>query len=181
MNYMKKTLLCLSLSLLLTTVIYTAPALSMSHEEIFHWVAQELEIEKDYPMPQIIVVSKAELQRVFKKDTEQSYQRWVEEYGENKAKETMDLYLNEVLGLFNPKAKVIYVGSFMEQCKFNSIVAHEITHYFQVLEEGIIDTQSAGFEYIHLFREMQAGKIMDNYMKAFCASPASNEEMASKH
>lgn len=181
MKYMKKTLLCLSLSLFLTTVIYRAPALSMSHEEIFHWVAHELEIEKDYPMPQVMVVSKAELQRVFKKDSEQSYQRWVEEYGENKAKETMDLYLNDLLGLFNPKARVIYVGSFMEQCKFNSIVAHEITHYFQVLEEGTIDTQSDGFEFMHLFREMQAGKIMDEYMKAFCVSPAGNEEMASNH
>jgi predicted SprT family Zn-dependent metalloprotease len=93
----------------------------------------------------------------------------------------MDLYLNDLLGLFNPKAKVIYVGSFMEQCKFNSIVAHEITHYFQVLEEGIIDTQSTGFEYIHLFREMQAGNIMDMYMKAFCVSPDSDGEMASNH
>ncbi|MEE9612864.1 MAG: hypothetical protein V3W19_16545 [Desulfatiglandales bacterium] len=178
---MKKILLCLSLSLLLTTLIYRAPALSMSHEEIFKWVAQELEIEKDYPMPQIIVVSKAELQRVFKKDSEKSYQRWVEEYGENKAKETMDLYLNDLLGLFNPKAKVIYVGSFMEQCKFNSIVAHEITHYFQVLEEGTIDPQSTGFDYTHLFREMQASKIMDMYMKAFCVSLAGDGEMASKH
>jgi len=170
MKYINKTLLCLSLSLLLTIVIYRGQALSMSDEEIFNWVARELEIDKDYPMPQIIVVSKEKLQIVFRKESEQSYQRWVKQYGENTAKETMDLYLKEVIGLFLPKAKVIYVGSFMEPCRFNSIVAHEITHYFQVMKDGLINPRAIGFDHIHISREMQANDIANRYMKTFCAN-----------
>ncbi len=168
MKYINKTLLCLSLSLLLTIVIYRGQALSMSNEEIFNWVARELEIDKDYPMPQIIVVSREKLQIVFRKESAKSYQRWVKEYGENTAKKTMDLYLKEVIGLFIPKAKVIYVGSFMESCKFNSIVAHEMAHYFQVMKDGLINSRAIGFDHIHLSREMQASDIANRYMKAFC-------------
>lgn len=167
-NHLKKTLLCLSLSLLLTFVIERGEASGMSFEEIFHWVACELEIDKDYPMPQIKVVSKQELQRVFKQESERSYQRWIRRYGENEAKKAMDLYLKEVIGLFVPKLKVIYVGSFMEPCKFNSILAHEITHYFQVMEDGPVDSRSIGFESIHFVREMQANKIANKYIETFC-------------
>ncbi len=179
MKNMNKILFCLSLLLLQTLLIDNSKALSMSYEEIFIWVTRELEVEKDYPMPQIMIVSKKELLRVFRKDTEQSYQRWVGEYGEAEAIKTMNLYLKEVIGLFNPKTKVIYVGDFMEPCEFNSIVAHEMTHYLQVLEYGTADLESIGFDDVHLFREMQASKIGNEYVKTHCVSTDSNPYMAS--
>ncbi len=54
--------------LLLTTVVFSVPVLSMTNEEIFNWVAREFKIEKDYPMPGIKVVPREELQREFKKE-----------------------------------------------------------------------------------------------------------------
>jgi hypothetical protein len=164
----KKTLLCICLFLTLTIVVNIEQALSMSDQEIFNWVARQLNINKEYPMPKILVVSKEELQDAFKKQTEQSYQRWIKEYGENTAKETMNMYLTEVIGLFNPKSKVIYVGSFMEPCRFKSIVAHEITHYLQVMENGQVELGSALFDNVHFFRELQANGITNDYVKAFC-------------
>ncbi len=181
MKYRKKPLLCLSLSLLLTIVIFRGLALGMPYEEIFKWVASELKIEKYYPMPQIFVVSKEELQRLFRKDNQKSYGRWVEEYGEDEAKKTMDTYLKGVIGLFNPKTKVIHVGSFIKPCKFDSIVAHEITHYLQVMEEGEKDSQEFGFTEVHFFREMQAYNIGEKYTENLCAQPGSSKKMASNH
>lgn len=168
MKVFRKSILCMSLSLLLTIVVFKGLALSMSHEEIFSWVARELKIDTDYPMPQINVVPKEELQKVFRKESWRSYKQWVTEYGESQAKKTMDLYLNEVIGLFNPKTKIIYVGNFMEPCNFDSIVAHEIVHYMQVMKDGQVDLQSMGFDSVHFFREMQASNIAKKYMKAFC-------------
>jgi hypothetical protein len=168
MTPMKKTLLCLSLSLILTLVIHRGKALSMSHEEIFNWVSQEIGVDKDYPMPQIRIVSKKELQNVFRKDTEQSYQRWVGKYGEAEAIKTMNLYLKEVIGLFNPKTKVIYVGDFMEPCEFNSIVAHEMTHYLQVMAYGTADSQSDGLDDVYYYRELEASVIGNRYVKTHC-------------
>lgn len=169
MKIVKKNLMCFTFSLLLTTVVFSAPVLSMTKEEIFNWVAVELKMEEDYPMPEIKVVPREELQGEFKKNIENSYQRWVEEYGEITAQETMDRYLSEVIGLFDPKTKIIYVGDFMESCKFDSIVAHEVTHYFQIMKFGRAQPGSMGFEDTHFFREMQAEHIGRKFIEDLCA------------
>jgi hypothetical protein len=120
-------------------------------------------------MPQIKLVSKEGLQRLLRKDVEKSYQGWVEEYGEAEAKTAMDLYLKEVIGLFHPETKAIYVGDFMEPCKFNSIVAHEITHYLQDLEDDSIHPPSGELADVHFFREMQASQIENRFVETHCA------------
>lgn len=167
--------------MLLTIVIFRGLALGMPYEEIFNWVANELKIEKYYPMPQIFVVSKKELQRLFRRDNQKSYARWVEEYGEDEAKKTMDTYLKGVIGLFNPKTREIHVGSFIKPCKFGSIVAHEMAHYLQIMEEGEKDYQESGFTEVHFFREMQAYNIAEKYTENLCAQPGSSKKMASNH
>ncbi|MDP6180085.1 MAG: hypothetical protein QGG48_09360 [Desulfatiglandales bacterium] len=163
--------MCLSLSFLLTIVMFRGLAFDMPYEEIFKWVASELKIEKYYPMPQIFVVSREELQKLLRKDNQKSYARWIEEYGGDEAKKTMDTYLKGVIGLFNPKTKVIHVESFIKPCNFDSIVAHEMTHYLQVMEEGEKDSQESGFIEVHFFREMQAYNIGEKYTETICAQP----------
>ncbi len=177
MKHVRKTILCLSLTLLLAIVIFRGQALSMSHEvsheEIFNWVAHKLKIDIDYPMPQINVVPKEMLQRVFRKQSALSYKQWVKELGKDEANKTMDMYLKEVIGLFDPKTKIIYVGSFLDPCKFDSIVAHEIVHYLQVMKDGRVNPHSIRFDNVHFLREMQASDIAQKYMKTFCENQES--------
>ena len=173
-TYTNKILTGLSLSLILSIVTYTGPALSMSHEEIFHWVANEIAVKKHYPMPEIRIVPKKDLQRVFRKGSEQSLKRWAGMYGEEAASEMMDQYLNEVIGLFNPKDQIIYVGSFMEPCRQESIIAHEFTHYLQVMEKGTVDLQSNAADAMRMSHELEAGDIENKFRKTFCTPGAAD-------
>ncbi len=165
-----KILTCSILTLILSVIVHTGTALCLSPEEIFNWVANELEIKNDYPMPEIRIVPKEELQTVFRQGNEKSLKRWAGMYGDETANEIMDQYLKEVIGLFNPKAKVIYVGSFMEPCKRESIIAHEFTHFFQVMENGTPDLGSGDADAVRLFQEMKASKVENEFKKTFCVS-----------
>jgi hypothetical protein len=62
----------------------------------------------------------------------------------------------------------------MEPCKQQSIIAHELVHYIQHMQEGEVPLDSKNSENVHLFREMQAGKIEKDFNKAFCDEPDSN-------
>ncbi len=106
--------LLLCMAMFATINGYTQPAQGMRVEEIFHWVSQQLKVSTDYPFPQVLVIGREDLEIVWRRKNTQSYQSWVEDYGENKARETMDQLLDELLGLFVPKTKIIYVGNFME-------------------------------------------------------------------
>jgi hypothetical protein len=152
-------------------MVQPGPALCLSPEEIYNWVANELEIKKDYPMPEIRIVQRKELQTEFRKGSEKSFKRWAGMYGDETASEIMDTYLKEVIGLFNPKAKVIYVGSFMEPCRQESIIAHELTHYFQVMENGTPSIGSYQGDTLRYSQEMKAGKIGNQFRETFCTSP----------
>ena len=167
MRYKHKILFTLLLALPL--MIYSGPVLGFSHEEIFVWVANELEITGDYPLPEIAIVSKEELQRIFNKANEQSLKRWPEIYGEEKASQMLDRYLDVVIGIFDPKNNVIYVGNFLEPCEQQSIIAHELVHYFQTIEHGRIDHQSYGAAELMVRNEMEASNIESIFKETFCA------------
>lgn len=181
MKPVKKMWIFVGLALFFFAGTEVAFAQGMSYETIFKWVYAELKVGKDYQMPDIHRVSRETLQGLFRQHNEKSYKQWVNEFGEDKAKETLNLYLREVIGLFNPKSKVIYVGGFMEPCKFDSIVAHEITHYFQIMEEGTVDSGWEGFGEVKFFREMQAEALGEKYVKTFCEGPDKEREIASTH
>lgn len=152
-----------------------------SYETIFRWVSAELKIDKEYPMPVIHRVSRETLQELFRQHNEKSYKQWVKDFGEDKAREALNLYLREVIGLFNPESKVIYVGGFMEPCKFDAIVAHEITHYFQIVAEGAVDSGWEGLGEIKFFRELQAEALGEKYVKTFCGGQTKERKIASTH
>jgi hypothetical protein len=154
----------------LTISCFSGTVGASSHEDIFNWVAEKVEVKKDYPMPQIKIVSRTELQRVFSKFSEKSIKKWAETLGEEEADRMMARYLKEVIGLFVPDTKIVYVGSFLESCKQRSIIAHEITHYFQCMTRGKIDPHSFNADLIYLGNELEASKIEKLYLETFCGS-----------
>lgn len=146
------------------------PANAFSIETIFNWVKTEMNITENYPLAEIHFLNKEDLQEVFRKNNDRSFKRWTGEYGKKKADEIMALYLDNVLGLCIKETQKIYVGNFIERCKRDSIVAHELVHYFQIMEEGILDPELLDSEYKLLYNEMQAGMIERTYMQNYCGA-----------
>jgi len=179
---LKKYLICLLAFLFLTLSCTTiekdpfVPGYNIDYHDIFCWVAKKLEIsENQYPFPEIRLVSKEKLQKTFEKLNEESFKRWADKYGKEMADEMIAFYLKETIGLFVPKTCVIYVWNGIEFCKFKSIIAHEMTHYIQHMQEGRVSPGSEQAEMAHLFREMQAGKIEKDFLKEFCLPEEKNE------
>ena len=145
----------------------------ISNQDIYNWVTTRLKVGNEFPMPSIELVSQEKLQKIFRASNEKSFKRWADRYGKEMADEMIAFYLEEVIGLFIPKTCSLYVGNFIEPCKRKSIIAHELVHYIQHMQEGPVVPNSKQTDNVHLFREMQAGKIEKDFMKAFCHQPDS--------
>jgi hypothetical protein len=156
------------------SLVHAEQNMTVSNEEIFNWVASKLKIDNDYPLPEIQFVSKERLQDIFRKTNKESFKRWAGKYGEKKANELVEFYLREVIGLFIPKTCSLYIGDFIDPCKRNSIIAHELTHYFQHVENSSFDFNKKGADSVYLFNELQAGSIERTFMEAFCGQTPSN-------
>ena len=137
-------------------------------EKIFHWVAEVLEVTDSHPLPKIEFLDKAELQSTFRQSNEKSKSKWEETYGEQKAKQIMQMYLKELMGLFDPKTKNVYVGNFIDPCRQQAVLAHELAHYFQVMTDRSYDIYFAGSDNVHFLREMEAYGIEKRYRRLFC-------------
>ena len=166
---------CLNKFIIHIVIVLSIPAAAfaglnhgVSNQDIYSWVTTKLEAGKDYPMPQIELVSQEKLQKIFRTTNEKSFMRWADRYGKEMADEMIAFYLKEVIGLFIPKTCALYVGNFLEPCKQKSIIAHELVHYIQHMQDGQVPIGSKQAENMHLFREMQAGKIEKDFNKAFC-------------
>ena len=146
------------------------PALGNDHrdEAIALWVADKLGVTQSFDMPTKHFVDKATLGLAFEVGNKESYFRWLEEYGVEKADEILEEYLDQIVGLFNENTEIIYVGNFIDSCSQEAIFAHELVHYFQHQQEGIIPADSYGEDMNRLRREMQAYDIERKYRKAFC-------------
>lgn len=150
------------------------PNHGLTNQDIFSWITTKLEFDKNYAMPQIQLVSQEKLQKIFRKTNENSFKRWADKYGKEMADEMIAFYLKEVIGLFVPKTCSLYVGNFIEPCKRDSIIAHELVHYLQHMQDGPVPPNTKQAEHAHLFREMQAGKIEKDFMKTFCGQVDTN-------
>jgi len=146
------------------------PAWAISSQEIFTWVKNEFNCTKDYAVPEVKFVSKEELQKIYRRCTEKTCKKWAGRYGEKKANEMLDYYLTEVIGLCIPKTCEIYVGDFLESCKLNATVAHELTHYLQIKEKGPIDPKSKDAQNQYLYNEMQAAAFEKKFVETYCDS-----------
>lgn len=165
-------------STFITILISAATTMGFTDKEIYNWVANELNIQNQYKMPAIQYVTKEKLGETFKKNNEKSFKRWADQYGEEKASELINFYINEVIGLYIPKTNDLYVGDFIEPCIKEAVVAHELTHFFQNKKDGPVDPDSADAANVHLYREMQGSHIERKFIAEFCKT-AENESIHS--
>lgn len=156
--------------ILLILLIILAPGAGycLSEEEIYEWVANQMEIYEQYIMPQIQIVDKAGIQTAFIQGNKNSFLRWKIEYGQDKAEKILNDYLNEIVGLFNSKDQAIYVGSFINPCRQQAVLAHEFVHYYQHMTKGAIETGAFQEDIRRFAREIEAYGIEQEFMEAFC-------------
>jgi hypothetical protein len=141
---------------------------SMEPSKIFAWVARQMNIAGAGALPAVYYVDKAKLQAVFFRANRRSYRRWKARFGTRKAKEFLNTYLEALVGVFDPDTKSIYIGRFLPKCRQQAVLAHEITHYFQVRTGGRVDPEADGADNMKLWQEMQADAIEQRYVEHFC-------------
>lgn len=159
-----------TVSLILLSGVLANPVLGneMNDDAIALWAADQFNLSQPFEMPVVHYVDKATLGLAFEVGNKQSYFRWQEEYGVEKADEMMEEFLNNIVGLFNEKSQIIYVGNFIDPCSQQAIFAHEMVHYFQHLKDGVVPAGSYGADMERFRREMQAYDIEGKFRAAFC-------------
>lgn len=139
--------------------------------EIAHWVAAQMQIRQSYSLPTIHLVEKLELNSIFLSGSEQVMARWVTDHGLDEANKLMNVYLDSVVGLFDPKSNTVYVGAFLSPCRQKAILAHEIVHYFQYVVHGPVKGDSMAGEMLLMEREIEACTLERMYEERFCEEP----------
>lgn len=150
-------------------LLWAGQGFCLTAEEIFEWTASQMEIDQQLEMPPVRYVEGVELKQVFIDNNKNAYLRWETEYGKKRAEEILQLYLDEIIGLYDVDSGVIYIGTFLSPCRRQAILAHEMTHYFQNKVRG---THPVGWEdadTMHFVREMEAYKIEKRFTEAFCS------------
>jgi hypothetical protein len=143
-------------------------AYGQNEELIARWVATQMAITKKYAIPIVQIVDKEELSLVFKAGSKQYMARWTADHGTSAAENLMGVYLNNAVGLFEPKSRVIYVGGFLPDCQRDAVLAHEIAHYFQYIFGGPVVGEGFAAEALLMEREIEASTIERLYEKQFC-------------
>ena len=137
--------------------------------KIVTWVAGQMGVQPSgYSYPVIKMVDKASLDRQFSSGNEHSMARWIADHGQANAEALMRTYLEAVVGLFDPKTRVIYVGTFLSPCRQKAILAHEAAHYLQYMTRGPIPDEGMASEMILMEREMEACAIERIFEERFC-------------
>jgi hypothetical protein len=146
---------------------------NQSIEKIGNWVAIQIGFHQSYELPPIFFVDREELGEAFRRGNQKAYFRWQREYGERKAREILVEYMNDVVGLFTESALTIHVGNFIDGCGQQAVLAHELVHFFQYQDEGIIPEGAYREDILRWKRELAAYKIEDEFRRAFCEDQTS--------
>jgi hypothetical protein len=135
-------------------------------DEIFFWVAKQLGISPGEERPRVIELPEKELREHFLMSTEKSLKLLRESligmgWDRMEASNYVENLANDVAGFLIKNDRNIYIKSSLEPCYKASIVAHEITHFFQIKynllgEEG---------------RELQAEYMERKYREEHCPGP----------
>ncbi len=154
--------------LLFSSTFWTSHSHGATHEQIFVWISRQMNIEYFYNMPKVHYISKDELKKVFQEFSKESFQRWRMQHGKAGADKIMASYQDRLVGLFNPKTQIIYVGDFLMPCRQKAVLAHEMTHFFQHWIYGPIPSASFDAEDQRIFREMEAYQMEARFKALFC-------------
>jgi hypothetical protein len=147
------------------------PAEASEIEDIYLYVAGEMAVEKVPDPPQVYFVDKDALRAAFQENIHAAYMRWKAQYGEDQARRAMHRYLQELVGLFVPHSRTIYVDATLPACRRRAALAHEFCHFFQYIMEGVINQDQYREDILYMIREMRAYKLEHQYMAAYCAGP----------
>lgn len=167
----KKTLRVIVLTIL-PLALWSTNGYCISPQQIYIWVARQMNIEYVSSMPEINYVGKERLQAVFQDFSQKSYNEMASNFGKDYAEEIIGLYLDNIVGLFHTKTRTIYIGEFLEPCRRRAILAHEFVHYFQDLVEGAIDPDDYRAGDKRTFREMEAYQMERKFEQLFCSQDA---------
>jgi hypothetical protein len=148
------------------------PTRADTSEEIFHWVASQLNIEYAGDMPEIRFVDKKSLCTIFTRNNQKSYRRWKARYGVLQAQRILNIYLIGLVGLFDPETSIVYVADFLNPCRQQSVVAHEITHFFQYRTRPITDQSELAASSRRLHWEIEAHQIENRFVQLHCPDQA---------
>ncbi|MBR9980687.1 MAG: hypothetical protein KFF50_06645 [Desulfatitalea sp.] len=164
-----KTLSAITLVALSLLLVGAGPGFGMDRESVFEWTLGQMGIRAFVPPPPIFFVDQQTLASVFVQGNRRAYLRWENQFGEDKARMILKDYLDDILGLFDYRTGIVYVGSFLDPCRQRAILAHELTHYLQhTLRGPIIDLGDGGAAITHWAREREAQEVEKAYLKAFC-------------
>ena len=141
---------------------------SMTPEEIFEWVASELQIEIDYEMPVVIFIDKETLADKFIQNNQKTIRVWINRYGQAQAEKILQTYCNDIRGIFDQRSQSVYIGNFLKGCRAQAVLAHEFVHYFQNITHEFENEAQSMQEIMYLFRELQACSIEDRFVELFC-------------
>lgn len=144
-------------------------------EEIFHWTARQMKIDDPGRMPIVRFVSRRRLRTVFEKNNRRSYLHWRARYGELQAQKVLTQYLRNIIGLYDPGTGTVYVAHDLDSCKKRSILAHEMTHFFQYRKCAAIKQPEATAYAQRLQREGQAHHNEYLYLQTHCPSRKADE------
>jgi len=135
-------------------------------EEIFSWVARQLGVLPGEERPRIVELPEQEFREQFLKSTEKSLKRLRESligmgWDRVEASNYLENLTKDVAGFLTKKDLQIYIKGSLEPCYKASIVAHEITHFFQV-KYNLLGEE---------VREFQAEHIERKYREEYCPRP----------
>lgn len=135
-------------------------------EDILGWVAGKLKITPGEDRPRVIELEEEELKEQFLLSADKQLKSLRESLG--KAGWNMqdsDHYINgivnDVVGFFAKTTSTIYLKKSLESCYKDSILAHEITHFFQV-KYNLFPEE---------LRELQAVSLEMKYREEHCENP----------
>ena len=154
--------------ILLLVPLYSDHAHTEDTEEIFYWVARQMKIDDPGRMPIARYVPRQRLRTVFEKNNHQSYLHWRARYGELQAQKVLTQYLLNIIGLYDPGTGTVYVAHDLDTCKKRSILAHEMTHFFQYQKNTAIKQPEAIAYAQRLQREAQAHQNEYLYLHTYC-------------
>jgi hypothetical protein len=154
-------------------------AYSESPEEIIQWVAGQLNVDIPTQKPDIKTVDQQTLQMVFQRNNRKSYLRWQARYGRRQADRILNLYLHEIIGLFDSQTNTIYIADWIAPCRLRSTVAHEATHFFQYKTRPMENRSEITATNQRLRWEIEAHQIEQRFIQLHCASHANGDDPSS--
>jgi len=139
---------------------------SFEREDILEWVAAKLKISPGEDRPEVVELEEKDLKEQFlltAADQLKSFREALLKAGWNT--QESDQYINRLVddlaGFFAKKTGTIYLNKSLESCYKDSILAHELTHFFQVRYNLVPEE----------LRELQAVSLEIKFREEHCEGP----------